>query len=312
MLVAVVPGMAVIELAFDPVARAGIVAARWETLAIAGAVLVALLLAAWLARRTPIDSEADTYAGILGPGQADHLRRDDLLFLVLGVVPGAVVGGRLGYALLHADFYRANPGALLEPGQGSLELVGAVLGGSVTAALVGALLEAPVSRWFHVAAIPLLVALAMGKAAQALGGSGQGALLDAPWATAYAGAGPWGSLGADLPAHPAQLYEASSTLLALFLVIAMAAFGAFHRRDGRAFAVAVALWALGRGLASLAWRDAPVLGPANAGTLLAAFAVVMALIMLLVAPRLAREPRRKGLEVEPEPAWPDPATRPRF
>lgn len=301
-----------IELAFDPVARAGPVAIRWETLGIGGAVLLALLLAGWIARRTPIDREADGWAGILGPDRADHIRRDDLLFVVLGAVPGAVIGGRLGYALLHPDFYGANPGALLDPGQGSLELVGAVLGGTATAALVGALLEAPLSRWFHVAAAPLLVALALGKAALALGGSGQGALLDAPWATSYAGAGPWGSLGADLPAHPAQLYEAAAALLALLVLAAVAALGGFNRRDGRAFAVAVGLWALGRVAVSLTWRDAPILGPATTGTLLAGIAVVTALLGFLLSPRLTRAPRRKTVEDDPQPEWPDPASRPRF
>lgn len=304
--------MAVIEFAFDPVARAGSVAVRWETLGIAGAVLAALLLAAWLARRTPIDREADGWTGILGPDRADHLRRDDLLFVALGAVPGAVVGGRLGYALLHPDFYRTRPDSLLDPGQGSLELVGVVLGGVCTAAIVAALLEAPISRWLHVAAAPLLVGLALGKAALALGGSGQGVLLDAPWATSYAGAGPWGSLGADLPAHPAQLYEAAAALAALVIVAVLGALGAFDRRDGRAFAVAVALWALGRAVVSLSWRDAPVLGPANAGTLLAGLAVAVALASFVLAPRLTREPRRKMPNRDPDPAWPDPATRPRF
>lgn len=304
--------MAVIEFAFDPVVRAGPVAVRWETIGIAVAVLASLLLAAWIARRTPIDRDADGWAGILGPDRADHIRRDDLLFVVLGVVPGAVAGGRLGYALLHPDFYRANPGALLDPGQGSLELVGAVLGGSVTGALVGTLLEAPVSRWFHVAAAPLLVALALGKAALALGGSGQGTLLEAPWATSYVGAGPWNSLGADLPAHPAQLYEAAAALAALVVLAVLAAVGGFDRRDGRAFAVAVALWALGRGSISLTWRDAPALGPANAGTLLAGLAVLVAFVAFALAPRLTKDPRRRLPEDDPQPAWPDPATRPRF
>lgn len=307
-----VPAVAAIELAFDPVARAGPVAVRWETLGIAGAVLTALLLAAWLARRTPIDREADAWTGILGPDRADHPRRDDLLFLVLGAVPGAVIGGRVGYAFLHPDWYAMHPDALLDPGQGSLELVGTVLGGVVTAALVAVLLEAPVSRWFHVAAAPLLVALGLGKGAQALGGSGQGALLDAPWATSYAGAGPWGSLGADLPAHPAQLYEAAVALVALLVLAALALAGAFHRRDGRAFAVAFGLWAMGRAAVSLTWRDDPVLGVANAGTVLAGFAVAVALLAFALAPRLTREPRRKSLDTDPEPAWPDPATRPRF
>ena len=33
------------------------------------------------------------------------LRADDLIFIAVGVVPGAVIGGRIGYGLLHLDYY---------------------------------------------------------------------------------------------------------------------------------------------------------------------------------------------------------------
>jgi len=88
-------------------------------------------------------------------------------------VPGAVVGGRLGYLLLHADFYAATQGTILDAGQGSLELGVAVLVGTLTGVYVARLLEAPVGPWLHVAAIPTLAALALGKVAMALGGTGQ-------------------------------------------------------------------------------------------------------------------------------------------
>jgi len=57
------------------------------------------------------------------------MRRDDLLFIVLGVLPGAVVLGRVGYGLLHADWYAPDWRQLLDPSTGSVELTGAVAGG---------------------------------------------------------------------------------------------------------------------------------------------------------------------------------------
>ena len=60
----------------------------------------------------------------------------------------------------------------------------------------------PLGRWMHALAIPLLLALALGKGAMILGGSGQGQLTDVAWATAYLGPGPWGSLAPQLPAQP--------------------------------------------------------------------------------------------------------------
>lgn len=312
------PTPAVITLAFDPVARLGDLAVRWETLGIAAAVLAAILVAGLVARRTPVDVDADVRAGILGPGRDDHLRRDDLVFVALGAVPGAVVGGRIGYLFLHLDYYARDTAAIWDPGTGGLELSLAVLGGTISAAVIASMLEAPIARWLHVAALPVLLAIGLGKAALVLGGTGQGQPSDLAWATAYAGPGPWGSLAPEIASHPAQAYEALVALTALLVVMALGGLGAFDGRDGRAFAVAVGLWAAGRAAVGAVWRDPPVLGPLSAGQLLAMGLVAVALLALVVAPRVAGRRRRAfggeavGDESGPEPRWPDPETRPRF
>ncbi len=271
--------LAAIVFDFDPYLRLGDRAIRWETLGIAFAVLVGLVAVALVAGRTParavlIGEEEPPEEEREGPW---HLRRDDLLFIVLGAVPGAVVLGRLGYGLLHVDYYGGQWRALLDPAQGGMELALAVVGGTLTAIYVAALLDAPVGRWLHVAIAPLLLVLALGKAAQALGGSGQGAPLDATWATAYLPPGPWGSVGAEIPAHPAQLYEAAMTLAVLLLVLLLARLTPLRRADGRLYAVGLGLWAIGRGVVAGSWRDAPVLGSLNAEQLICAAVAIAAL-----------------------------------
>jgi prolipoprotein diacylglyceryltransferase len=183
-------------------------------------------------------------------------------------VPGAVILGRLGYGLLHADYYAGDWRALLDPGQGSMELALAVVGGTLTGIYVAALLDAPVGRWLHAAIVPLLVALGLGKASMALGGSGQGAANAGTWATAYLPPGPWGSPGAAIPAHASQLLEAIVTLVVLLVVVILARLTPLRRADGRLYAVGIGLWALGRGLAASTWRDPAVVGGLNAGQLI--------------------------------------------
>lgn len=274
------PGvLAAIVLDFDPYLRFGDRAVRWETLAIAGAILVGIVVAALLAGRTPssnllIGEEELPEEEREGPW---HLRRDDLLFILLGVVPGAVILGRLGYGLLHVEYYAGDWRALLDPGQGSLELTLAVVGGTLTGIYVAALLDAPVGRWLHVAIVPVLLVLGLGKAAQALGGSGQGFPVDLAWATAYLPPGPWGSAGAEIPAHPSQLYEAGMTLVVLLLVVLLGRLTPLRRADGRLYAVGIGLWALGRGLVASTWRDPEAVGGLNAEQLIC---VVVAALML--------------------------------
>jgi prolipoprotein diacylglyceryltransferase len=236
---------AVIAFDFDPYLRLGDGVVRWETLGVAVAIFLALALAGIGARTM-------------------ELRPDDLLFIVLGIVPGAVIGGRLGYALLHRGFFGANPGAILDPSIGSLELGLAVVGGALTGGIVAALLDRSIGRWFHISALPVLVALGAGKLALVLGGRDQGLPWDGGWATAFLGPGPWGSLAPEIPSHPAQVYEGFATLIVLVAMLGVLALPGLRRPDGRAFLIAIGLWAVVRFLVALTWRDPMVVGPLRA------------------------------------------------
>lgn len=243
---------AVITMAFDPVLRLGDLEVRVATVALAGILLAGLLLAARIGRLTP---QPGPYV------PPPPLRLDDIPFLVLGIVPGAVIGGRLEYVLIHLDYYAVNPAAIVDPGQGSLALGLAVAGGLLGGLVIARLLGAPASRWMHAAVLPLLFVLAAGKLASVLAADGQGLPSDVAWATAYAGPGPWGSLAPEVPSHPSQVYEALTTLVVVLAMAVALRGGGFGRRDGSALLVAVALWALGRATVAFTWRDEPVAGP---------------------------------------------------
>ena len=268
--------IAAVVLDFDPVVRVAGLAVRLDTLIVAAGIVIALLVAALLARGA---------GRHLGP---DALRIDDLLFVVLAAVPGGVVGGRLGYVLLHLDYYGANPAAIADPGRGGLELLLGVVGAAISGGYAARLLGPSAGVWFHVAAIPTLLAVATGKLGMAVGGAGQGSATDLPWATSYTGAGPWGSLAPALPAHPAQLYEAGLVALIVVVVTVAGMVGAFDRRDGAAWLAAVGSWALARGVVAATWRDAAVAGPLRAEQLL-----VLAVLLGLgiAATRLVRGAR---------------------
>jgi prolipoprotein diacylglyceryltransferase len=256
----------VLTFKFDSGIQIAGVTLRLETLGLAASILATLLAAAYV-------------AGNLGSGpEATDLRRlrarrrevspFDFLFIALGTVPGALAAGRVGYILAHIDYYQANPSQWLTGGQGSMELGLAVVGGTLSGIFVAQALAVPISRWLHIAAAPLLLGLALGKMATALGGEGQGLPSDAPWATSYEGSGPWGSLAPAVPSHPAQLYEAALTFVALGLLIALARAGRFRDLDGRAYFAALYLWAVGRSIAGIFSRDPAILGPLQPGQII--------------------------------------------
>ena len=235
-----------LTLSFDPLFVLNDTASvRVETIGLALVLFVALLLAARGASTS----------------LAEGLRLDDLVFMVVGAVPGAIIGGRLGYVLDHLDYYRANPPAILDPGQGSLTLTLAVPLGLVTGAVVGRLLRAPLGAWMATLTPPLLFVLAAGKLVGVLGASGQGLPTNVSWATAYAGPGPWGSLAADLPSHPSQVYEAILVGVVVVVVALLGRTRLLAGGTGSTLFVALGLWAVARFIAASTWRDPVVLGP---------------------------------------------------
>jgi prolipoprotein diacylglyceryltransferase len=273
-------------------------AVRWETIAGAVAGLLALLVAAMAAKRTPLDDSVPADAPSPDPDDdsPNHLRADDLLYIAVAALPGAIAGGRLGYALIHLDYYTANSGALLDVSRGGLELSMAVVGGTLTASIVAALLGAPVGRWLHALVVPLLLLLGLIKVAMLLGGSGQGLPSDFSLATRYLGDGPWGSLAPEIPSWPSQAMEAVAILLAGAVAWWLMALGVFAKRNGASYFLAVGLWAVARASVAATWRDPAVVGSLSAAQLLAlglAGACALAVAGFALAEAVRRQ-RREG------------------
>ena len=219
------------------------------------------------------------------------LRLDDLLFIVAAATAGAVVFGRLGWVLLYLDWYRAHTDSILDSAVGGLTLAGGVVGGVLAGLLMAFVLGAPVARWLGVAVAPLLAALAAGKIAMVLGGAGQGLPYDGPWATAFAGPGPWASLAPMIPSYPAQIYEAVTSAAVLVLVLLLALVPSFRRHPAALFAVGIGGWALGRFAVSSLWRDPTLVAGLNGDqvvTAAIAAAAAIALVAIAIRARLFR------------------------
>jgi phosphatidylglycerol:prolipoprotein diacylglycerol transferase len=286
-----------LTLSFDPVLRLGETASiRWETVGLALVLFAGLLLAARIASATPAEGH--------GPG-GPRLRIDDFVFIVVGAVPGAIVGGRLGYVLDHLDYYKAYPAAIVDPAQGGFTLTMAVPLGILTGAVIARLLGASVGRWMHAVAPVLLFVLAAAKVVAVLGATGQGAPSDFAWATAYGGPGPWGSLAPEVPSHPAQVYEAILVALTIPIMFLLSRTPAFARRTSAALFAALALWAAARFLVAFTWRDPAVAGPLRMEQILALGVGVAAVLGLVRDARAQVQVTAQTFDPEPSA---DPGT----
>jgi prolipoprotein diacylglyceryltransferase len=299
---------------FDPTIAPFGLTVRLETLAVAGVVFIVIVLAALGAGRMRSRVDADPEGSAQG---AARLRRDDLILIAFGAVPGAVVGGRLDYGLIHSDYFSADLSRLTDPAQGGLALSLAVVFGTVTALAVARLLAAPIASWLHVASGPLLVGLGLGKLAMLLGGDGQGHFSDAGWATAYVRSGPWQSANAGVAALPSQALEGILVLSAAVLVLAVPFAMRLRlrrwrwivrpelapRRDWsmltgyRRFLTALCLWSVARFAAAFTWRDAQVAGPLRAEQLVLLPVFVGCLGIVVVAGLRDRRRKRAAARV---------------
>ena len=143
----------------------------------------------------------------------------------------------------------------------------------------------------HAGTGPLLLTLGIGKLAMVLGGSGQGQPTAGEPATAYLGAGPWGSLAPTLPSIPSQAIEGVATLALLAVVLVVMLAPPFRRPDGRSFVLALGAWSLIRLAVATTWRDRVALGALRAEQ---AIDVVVAIGCVLVLVVLVVRRRRTG------------------
>lgn len=268
------PLPALVTLEFRPGLRLWETEVRWDALALAAVLLLALLL--WV-------------RGV--HARSGTARWSDMALVLAATVVGAVAGGRVVHVLGFLDVYAADPVAALDLGRGTGSLAGAVLGGLVAGVGACRLLGSPAGAWADAAAVPLLVAIGGGKLALLLGGGGQGAPWDGVWALAYTGEGPWRSLDPAVPAWPSQAFEGTWTLLGIPVVLLV------ERRLGRhggapsgsLMLLAVAWWLAGRAVVALTWRDRPVLGALGAeGLATVAALAVVTVAGVVVALRTAR------------------------
>jgi prolipoprotein diacylglyceryltransferase len=317
---------AVVSFGFDSTISPFGLTVRLETLALAGVVFVMLLMAAFGAARMPIREPAESDEGVRPP----RLRRDDLLLIGFGAVPGAILGARIDYGLIHYDYFSQDWNRLLDPGQGGLALTLGVVLGALSAAMVAALLSAPVSRWLHVAAVPLLLGLGLGKLAMVLGADGQGRFETGSWASVFTGSGPWQSANADVPALASQVVEGMLVLAAAVAVVAIPFLLRFRIRrwrrfirpgfapapelgmltGARRFFTVICVWAAIRFAVASSWRDATVFGSLNAEQVILVFVLALFVVLDVLAWLLAIYRRHKAARprtpVQPADDLPEP------
>ncbi len=220
----------------DPVLfSAGPVTIRWYGLMISMALLAGIALAMREATRRGVSE-------------------DDLLFVALWSLPGAIVGARLFHVVDAWHYYANNPLQAFAIQEGGLAIYGGLAGGILGGALAARHRRILSWQLLDIAAPGMILGQAIGRVGCFINGDHQGPPTNLPWATSYVNPA---SLAPDSqPRHPAQLYEMLFDLLVLGLLLVLRP---RLKNDGLLFGIYAALYAFGRFWISALREDAPFL-----------------------------------------------------
>jgi len=154
----------------------------------------------------------------LAPKRGVPLSRDGIADLVLYLVAGVLLGGRLGYVLFYnLPYYVSHPAKIIAVWDGGMSFHGGLIGVTIATLIF--------SRKTHIRiwsiadlVIPIVpLGLFLGRLGNFINGELWGRPSNVPWAMIF----PRAPLvhGVMVPRHPSQLYEAGLEGLLLFAVL---------------------------------------------------------------------------------------------
>lgn len=184
--------------ALDPIVFSwGPLTVRWYGIAyilgfIAGAAIIALTARRWKLR----------------------FNFDSLITIMLCVVIGIIVGGRLGYVLFYGfEEYLQHPLDAFNLTKGGMSFHGGLIGALVAGIPAAKLTKIPFLTLADLGVIGAPIGLFFGRIANFINGELWGAPTDAPWGVVFGGS-------AGLVArHPSQLYEAFLEGAVIFTIL---------------------------------------------------------------------------------------------
>lgn len=139
---------------------------------------------------------------------------DALMMIMLCVMVGVIVGGRLGYVLFYGDgYYFAHPLEIFAFNHGGMSFHGGFLGCLVGGVVAARITRIPYLTLADLGCIAAPIGLFFGRCANFVNGELWGAPTDLPWGVVFGGA------AGEMARHPSQLYEALLEGVVIFVVL---------------------------------------------------------------------------------------------
>ena len=213
-----------ITIDIDPVlVHLGPIALSWYGIAVMTAIVVGVLITRHEAARKGLPA-------------------DRIVAAAIWIIVGGFIGARALHVIDRWDFYSANPGQILAVHNGGLAILGVILGGGLTMAVVARFYRLPLRRLFDAVAPGVVLGQAIGRFGCLVTGDAVGPATDGTWGVVYANPGAMPpQLGVAY--QPTFAYEQFWDLL-VFAVVWLSR--GRMKADGQTFALYLGLYAVGK------------------------------------------------------------------
>lgn len=206
----------------------------WHNIASMAAIIVAVVLAARVARQKGISP-------------------NEIYSLTPWLLIGGIVGARIFHVVDHWNYYASNPLQIIMIQEGGLAIWGALVGGLIAVITYLKIRHLQIGRFFDFLVPALLIGQIIGRIGCAINGDAWGGPTNLPWGFVYtnSGASIPGNL-IDIPTHPYPVYEMIWNGLVLLLLTKIRS---RFKMDGMMFLSYLLLYSMGRLILTLVRQE---------------------------------------------------------
>ncbi len=203
----------------------------------------------------------------LNRGKKMGIKEDDLLDIVLWVLPSAIVGARLYYILFYdLSYYLSQPMEMINLRAGGLAIHGGVIGGVLAGYFVTRRKQLPFFKLADVVAPVLVLGQAIGRWGNFFNGEAHGGPTNLPWGIMVNGE----------KVHPTFLYE-SLWDFGVFLIL-LSVLNKKHF-DRQVMALYLILYSIGRFWIEALRTDSLMFGPLKMAQVISLFMIGLGLYL---------------------------------
>jgi len=203
---------------------------------------------------------------------------DDLLDLLLWMIPAAIIGARIYYVAFQWTYYGAHPLDIVKIWQGGLAIHGGVIGGTLAVFLFTR--RKKIRFWALADSISLILILgqAIGRIGNLMNGDAFGVPTTLPWGIHFPASSPAGMAYPGQATHPSMIYEMILNLLIFAFLWRLRKRG---YKDGFLTSLYFILYSIDRSIVSFTRGDSLWLGSIRAAHVISAVLIAGFLTFVL-------------------------------